>query len=512
MNVLPEALEVLTSRVDALEKRVHDLEHPSETSAARIAQVQAETTASEKAEEPGIEQASGVFSVLGRAMLGIAGAYVLRALAESSPVPRQAIAAVAIAYAVAWLVWAAMTKATANFARLIYAGTSALILAPMLWELTLRFNLLSPPFTAGILSGFVVVATVLAWKCDLAPVFWMAHGAAALTALALSIATHELMPFLFALLLMLLLCEFAVMHHRGQSIRPLVVAVADVAVCALIFIYSSPIENHADYPVLGPVTLLAPACLLFLINASSVAFKITFQHRTITAFDTFQCVIAFLLAVSSVLFFQPAPGTIILGITCLLLSAASYWVAFTAFRRSAEPRNFRVLATWSAGLFLAGALWSLPPAWAAACLGLAALIAVFLAARHECTALNFHGVVYLSTAAIASGLLEYAFRALAGPPAAKPAWSIFIVSACAMFSYAAGNERRGEDWKQQALHFVPALLASCAVAARWRRVCCDLRRWSSPQTSSTWHSSVPSRFARWPLRWPSEEPAGTASR
>ena len=30
MNVLPEALETLTSRVDALEKRVHDLEHPSE--------------------------------------------------------------------------------------------------------------------------------------------------------------------------------------------------------------------------------------------------------------------------------------------------------------------------------------------------------------------------------------------------------------------------------------------------------------------------------------------------
>ena len=166
MNVLPEALEVLTSRVDALEKRVHELEHPSETSASQDMQLQVMPAASAAAQESGISQAAGVFPVLGGAMLGIAGAYVLRAFAESSLVPRPIIAAVAIAYACAWLVWAARTKATANFARVIYAGTSSLILAPMLWELTLRFNVLSPALAAGILSGFVVVATVLAWKGD----------------------------------------------------------------------------------------------------------------------------------------------------------------------------------------------------------------------------------------------------------------------------------------------------------------------------------------------------------
>ena len=41
----------------------------------------------------------GAFSVLGKAMLGIAGAYLLRAVAESSLLPRTAVAAVAIAYA-----------------------------------------------------------------------------------------------------------------------------------------------------------------------------------------------------------------------------------------------------------------------------------------------------------------------------------------------------------------------------------------------------------------------------
>src|SRR5271165_4589523 len=101
MIALPEALEVLTSRVDALEKRVHELEHPSEAFAASAAPLP-DPPGAQATEQSGIERASSAFPVIGRAMLGIAGAYVLRAVAESSPIPRQATAAVAIAYAVAW--------------------------------------------------------------------------------------------------------------------------------------------------------------------------------------------------------------------------------------------------------------------------------------------------------------------------------------------------------------------------------------------------------------------------
>jgi hypothetical protein len=463
MNVLPEALEVLTSRLDALEKRVHDLEHSAEACAPP--EMQLATVASDVAGESAFEQANGVIPVLGGAMLGIAGAYVLRAFAESSFVPRQAIAAVAIAYAAAWLVWAARTGGTASFARAIYAGTSTLILAPMLWELTLRFNVLSPALAAGVLSGFVIAATVLAWKRDLTPVFWLAYGAAALTAVALSIATHAFLPFLFSLLLMVLLSEFAALRGHGQSIRLLVAAVADVAVWALIFIYSGPLNARADYPALGAVALLAPACGLFLLNAASVAWKTALLRQKITVFETVQCIIAFLLAVSSVLFFQPGSGTLVLGVTCILLSAASYWVAFANFRHAAEQRNFKVFAAWSAGLLLAGLLWALPPASAAVCLGLAALTAIFLASRYETAALEFHGVIYLAAASVASGLLEYAFHALAGPPAAKPSWSIFLVFVFAFFCYATGDEQPGEDWQKQFFHLIPALLASCAVAA-----------------------------------------------
>ncbi len=118
-------------------------------------------------------------------MLGIAGAYLLRAVAESTSLPRFMIAAIAIVYALSWLVASVRVPIEAWFASTVYAGTSALILAPMLWELTLRFNVMPAPAAAAILCIFVIAATALAWKRDRAPVFWVANIAAAFSALAL---------------------------------------------------------------------------------------------------------------------------------------------------------------------------------------------------------------------------------------------------------------------------------------------------------------------------------------
>jgi hypothetical protein len=110
----------------------------------------------------------------------------------------------------------------------------------MLWELTLSFKVLPAPATAAILATFVIAATALAWKRNLAPVLWMANIAAAAAALALSVATHLLVPFIATLLLMALISEFAAARNHQQSVRFLPALAADAAIWALIFIYSSP--------------------------------------------------------------------------------------------------------------------------------------------------------------------------------------------------------------------------------------------------------------------------------
>ena len=166
MDVLPDTLEQLAAKVESLELRVLALEESKAQEHAPSAAIRepAAPVATKAGEGFSIAQAGGAFSVLGKSMLGIAGAYLLRAVAESSSMPRLAIAAVAIVYALLWLVAAARVREEEWFSSTIYASTSALILAPMLWELTLRFKVLPAPATAGILSVFVIAATALAWK------------------------------------------------------------------------------------------------------------------------------------------------------------------------------------------------------------------------------------------------------------------------------------------------------------------------------------------------------------
>jgi hypothetical protein len=453
--------------VETLERRVLALEASKtlERTPSAAMREPAAPLAAEAGEGFSLAQAGGAFSVLGKAMLGIAGAYLLRAVAESSSLPRLSIAAVAIVYALLWLVAAARVDAEEWFASTIYAGTSALILAPMLWELTLSFKVLPAPATATILGIFVIAATVLAWKKDRTPVFWVANGTAAAAALALAVATHELMPFIAALLLMALLSEYSAGRNHQRSVRPLAAFAADAGIWALIFIYANSQSARMDYPALSVAGLILPGCLLFLIYGVSVVFRTMPLGQKISFFETSQAMIAFLLAASSVLYFETASGAIVLGVVCLLFSAACYAAAFVLLSNKADGRNFRVFATWAAGLFLAGSLLCLPPFWLSACLGVAAIAAAALSTRIGGLTLRFHSLAFLVAAAIASGLLEYAFHALAGTPPATLGAGAFVVSACAVVCSALGKRGTQENWKQQFFRLATAALAVFALAA-----------------------------------------------
>ena len=463
MNDLPDTLDRLSTRLETLERRVYVLEHPSES---MISAMEPSPAHGAQAADPfSLSLAGGAFPVLGKAMLGIAGAYLLRAVAESSSLPRLAVAAIAIVYAILWLVWASRAPAAAWFASTTYACTSALILAPMLWELTLRFKVLSATEAAGTLAAFICVATALAWRANLTSVFWVANLAAVATALSLSVATHEMLPFIAVLLLMVLICECASGWARELGARPVVALAADLGIWALIFIYSSPESTRGDYPAISAAGLIAPGFLLFLILGGSVVSKTAIQQKTITIFEIVQVMIAFLLAVASAFYFGPPASAMVVGVVCLALSVAGYAAVFLLFDARPDRRNYRVFATWSAALYLAGCLICLPPQWQGVCLGLAAIAATVVGTRLSRLAIELHGMLYLWAAAVVSGLLSYLFHALAGTLSGSAGWCVYLVSACAVLCYASGMSRQQEAWKQQVLHLVSASLAVGAVAA-----------------------------------------------
>jgi hypothetical protein len=274
-----------------------------------------------------------------------------------------------------------------------------------------------------------------------------------------------MIAFLALLLLMVAVCEYRCIRSGVQGTRMIVAAIADCAVWFLIVVYRNPPSMRGDYSLLGTAALVTPACLLFLITAASVVFRTTILKQRITAFETVQSMVAFLLWICSVLFLVPQVSGRIVGVICLLFAAACYAAAFGLFRGAPQPRNFHVFAIWSAGLMLAGILLSFPPAWAVALFALAAIGSAILAGRICCITLECHGIVYLTAAALSCGLLEYTFQALAGTMPGAVAWSILLVSGCSLFCYLAAREREGEAWQQQAIHLASALLAVCAASA-----------------------------------------------
>ncbi|MGA9672241.1 MAG: hypothetical protein WBQ94_23715 [Terracidiphilus sp.] len=459
MNDLPVTLDQLTARLESLEQRVDQLEHPESAVTKPAAPF-----AHPSGDAPSTIQTAGFFAIAGRAMLGIAGAYVLRAVAESSALPRIAVAVLAIAYALTWMVWAARAKAGA-FPSVIYASTSALILAPMLWELTLRFGVLSPSAAAAILAVFVLAATALAWQRNVSTLFWIADLTAAIAALALSIATRRFIPFLAVLLLMAFVAEVASACKRAYTLRPFVAAAVDLTIWVYFFIYSGPSSARVDYPAPSAASLLTPACLLFVLYAASIAIRTVMLRHTISVFETIQSAASFALAAFSLLTFTPQSGSILLGSVCLFLAAASYALVYIVAHRSDADCNQQVFATFATAFLTIGGLLCLPPISLALTLSLAAFAATFLGVRLNRASGQVHGLLLLVTAAIASGLLDYDLHSLAGTLPNTLSIAACIAAVFSLACYAAARPLLGETRLRQSLRLIPAALAACTLAA-----------------------------------------------
>jgi hypothetical protein len=456
-----DTLAGLIARLEKLESRVSGLEHRPQKPAC-VAAAPAPTVLQPTADVFSLAQAGGVFPVIGKAMLGIAGAYLLRALAESGTFPKLAVVALALVYAEMWLVWAARVPAEARFVSSVYATTAALIITPMLWELTLRFEVLPTYATSAVLGVFVATAYALAWKRNLVSIIWVANVAAVFTALALLIATLDLAPFILVLLFMALAGEAAAARNRWLGLRPLIAAAADLAISILLYIYSRPEGIPPEYKSVATPELLALGCTVFLIYGASIVFRTTQLRQRIRAFEIGQAVITFLLAAFTILRFGKGGGAPVLGALCLLFSAACYRAAYAYFDRYHEERNYHVYATWSGALFLTGSSLCLPPMQLALWLSVAAIVAAILGARASRLTLEFHGLMYLAAAAYASGLLEYAGRALAGTFPAAPGWIVWIVAASAIPCYAVAGRFRTEPRNQRLLQALSAVLAVAA--------------------------------------------------
>ena len=457
MTDLPEAVEQLAARVDALEKRVTHLEH-----GATAADAEPVTGFRPPAETENSASVGSVFPVLGRALLGVAGAYVLRALASSNLLPRPLIAAFAILYALGWLALAGRARAS-KFAAATYAATSALILAPMLWEMCLRFQVLPAGGAAAVLALYVGAATWLARSRS--PAFSFAYAGGALAALALSIGTHVMVPFTLLLIAMLLVGEIAQVRRQPLAIRPLIAVAADFSAWAILFIYRTPAETRSDYPALSTAVVVAIAFLPFVVTFPGIAWRTVRMSLPLSTADIAQGLLSFAVVALALLWMLPSAGSTALGCLCVALSLGCYAATLGPFRRGVPRVNLIVGAVWSAAMMLLGIFLLFTPEIASIAFSALAIATILLADRLQCRAVELHGVLYLGVAAAISGMVVFAGHALVGQMPAAPAWPVLAAAAAATAACIVGDESPGEPGHKQFLHIIPALLAALAAVA-----------------------------------------------
>jgi len=404
-----------------------------------------------------------VVAVFGKAVLGIAGAYLLRAIAETGTISKLPVLMLAIVYAGMWLVWAVKTHAANHFASFTYAITAALILSPLLWESTVRFQVLSPVFTAAVLVGFVVLALALAWRENLQAIPWVATVAAVVTALALIIATHELVPFTAGLLVVALATEVVVCLGHRLSVRAVAAIAADFAVWLLVYLMTSPEGVPVEYRPTGASTITVLCLALLAIYGGSIGIRSFGLRHRLTIFEIAQGVVAFVLASFGTL--RASPGfASALGGFFLLAAAVCYWGALSRFTADEQNRNRRVCAWYAVALLLTGSLLLFSanlqvPFWC-----LAAVTAAFLYMRTGKLSLGVHVSLYLAAAAILSGLLNLAGNALAGTVPSSLDAGAWVVAVSAVLCYASEWRASNDQWKQRLLWIVPCMLVAGVAA------------------------------------------------
>ena len=407
---------------DALAREVHDL-------ARRVAEIETHLGRTEwgaglpaagpveerPASVPAADAASLV-PIVGRSLLGLAGAYLLRALTDGGNISPRAGVAAGILYAMGWLVWAARTPAGRRFETALHGLTSVLILSPLLWEATLRLHALSTWAAAAILVAFAIFGLAISWRKNLAIVATIATLAGLGTASALLMATHDVLPFTLAFLVIATAVEASACLNHWLSERWLAAAAADLSVLLATWLVTNARGLPESYAPIPPGWLIGAQVGLLAIYLVSTVVRTLLRGFTFTGFEIAQCAVAFTIALGGGLQLSATAPRLAPAIGTLALAgaAACYMLSLLRLqRRGACRRNLYTYSTFGILLALAGSRILLAASadilWfvlAVACAGAGRFFGRMT--------LEVHAAVYLLLALASSGAAQQAGAFLLG--------------------------------------------------------------------------------------------------
>jgi len=426
IEAMARELRAMRGRLDALEARV----------AAAPLQEALQTPApdSEPSHGEAAERMTPTRTVplVGRTLVVLGGAFLLRAITDSALVPAVVGAAAGLLYAAWWLVQADRSAAAGLRQSAVFHGfATATIVYPLIWETTARFGVLGPNAAGLALLSFLILGLAVALRRNLWEIAWTLTLFSVVASVGLAIGTRAFLPFTAVLLATSLAVELLAYHDRWLGLRWPAALGLDLCAVMLIAFALNAFEREADAAAIAPAAVIAVCMLLPLLYLGSIAARTLLRGCPVRAFELIQAVAALCVGFGGAVRVASVSGTppIFVGIIGLILGAACYAAALTFIdRRSGRGRNFYAYTTFAGALVLAASALILSGVALASTWSVLALVATATGGHFDRITLKFHGAAYLAAAAAVSGLIACAYRGLL----AEPTQSAQAVSAASL--------------------------------------------------------------------------------
>ena len=419
---LESTVASLQAEVTALRTRVSALEYGTPVSAASPG-------AFATIPEVDAAQVEGWLAVVGRTLVILGGAYLLRAITSAQIVSYPAGVAAGLLYGAPWLLLASRAGSRGRLLDAFFYGLStALIGYPLVWEATARFGVFTPGESALLLGALTAAAFGLSAAWRLHSLAAIVTAGALVSAIGLPFATGAWLPYAalaiavgFATLWLGYLRDWVLLRWPAAL-------AADLMMVML---------TGRDRGQFWAVLLVQ----LVLIGGyfGSFATRTLRKGRVVVPFEIAQSIGILAIAIPCLLLFvAPLPaGVWTAGIAIFATGIAAYAVALTMLRRQAPLANLFFYSLFALALTTTGAAIAVPRV-APILLGAGGVAAAVGARRAAPLVLWIQAVLLLGAAAASSGLFAATTAALAAPAAAwaaprHPAW---IVAACALTALA----------------------------------------------------------------------------
>ena len=387
--------------------------------------------------------------LLGRTLVVLGGAFLLRALTEAEILPQAGGIVLGLAYAVLWV---GLSHRAATVERrpsaVSHAVTAGVIGYPLIWESTVQFHFLPPVASYVALLALTSLGLLVAARHRLRSLGWIFTLGAAVTALALSVGVRQL-AFGGSLLLILGAGTLWLGYLRNWDSLARVTALLVDAVLAFLTVIVLRGEGERAAELLRPETQVMLLIALMVVYIGSSTVRSMVRMREVDPFEIGQAVMAVLVGLGGgiAVVFSAGLSSVGLGIASLMLAAACYAIASSIDRRLPGRRSFLLFASLALLFTLAG----FPLIFAADALviayAVAGLIIGWLGTWRGRATLNLHGAGYVLACAVTSGLLAMGFHAFVGAlGTTRLGFGMWAALACAVASCGFRVETQGRTW------------------------------------------------------------------